>query len=39
MTTTEQSPTNTTGGDKGRLDGMSALLEAGEIVGRRGNRH
>ncbi|PMB68249.1 High mobility group protein B3 [Beauveria bassiana] len=35
--TTERSPTNTTA-EKGRFDGMSALLQAGEIVGRRGGR-
>ncbi|KAJ3493033.1 hypothetical protein NLG97_g4989 [Lecanicillium saksenae] len=37
MTTTEQSPPSTTG-EKGRFDGMSALLQAGEIVGRRSGR-
>ncbi|OAA49836.1 High mobility group, superfamily [Beauveria brongniartii RCEF 3172] len=35
--TTERSPPNTTA-EKGRFDGMSALLQAGEIVGRRGGR-
>ncbi|TQV99428.1 hypothetical protein V2A60_004904 [Cordyceps javanica] len=34
--TTERSPIST--GEKGRFDGMSALLQAGEIVGRRGGR-
>ncbi|KAJ6784781.1 hypothetical protein PWT90_10133 [Aphanocladium album] len=37
MTTTERSPPSTSP-DKGRFDGMSALLQAGEIVGRRGSR-
>lgn len=37
MTTTERSPTSGPG-DKARFDGMSALLQAGEIVGRRGTR-
>ncbi|OAA69480.1 High mobility group, superfamily [Cordyceps fumosorosea ARSEF 2679] len=35
--TTERSPPSS-GGEKGRFDGMSALLQAGEIVGRRGDR-
>ncbi|EGX96897.1 High mobility group, superfamily [Cordyceps militaris CM01] len=34
--TTERSPPSA--GEKGRFDGMSALLQAGEIVGRRGSR-
>ncbi|KAJ4145254.1 hypothetical protein LMH87_004109 [Akanthomyces muscarius] len=37
MTTTERSPLSASG-EKGRFDGMSALLQAGEIVGRRGGR-
>ncbi len=37
MTTTERSPLSAAG-EKGRFDGMSALLQAGEIVGRRGGR-
>lgn len=36
--TTELPAASPSGSDKGRFDGMSALLQAGEIVGRRGGR-
>jgi hypothetical protein len=38
MTTVDAAPSNVRSREKGEYDGMSALLQAGEIVGRRSRR-